>query len=316
MRYAQAAPTWFVVCCILVPLRGGHGDTAPTASFLCIGFWNQSQQRSRLLLTAQILLILPPMLTRKQIASYLEDIETPAGRAVSLIITGLIMLSSAIFVAETYPLPSSVKIELEALDIAILIIFATEYLVRLWCAEEKFKFIFKFFSLVDLLAILPFFLGVVNVSFIRIFRWFQILRLLRFFEFKISIFRVTSDDGVIVARIVFTLFTIIFVYSGLIYQAEHPVNPEQFNTFLDAVYFSVVTMTTVGFGDVTPISETGRLLTVLMILSGIALIPWQLGDLIKQLVKTANQVETTCKGCGLSVHDKDARFCKNCGTKL
>ena len=256
------------------------------------------------------------MLTRKQIAFYLEDVETPAGRAVSLIITGLILLSSAIFVAETYPLSEPVRIELEALDIAILIIFAFEYLVRFWCADEKLKFVFKFFSLIDLLAILPFFLGIVNISFLRIFRWFRILRLLRFFEFKISIFRISSDDGVIFARILFTLFTIIFVYSGLIYQVEHPVNPEKFNTFLDAVYFSVVTMTTVGFGDVTPISETGRFLTVLMILNGIALIPWQLGDLIKQFVKTANQVETVCNGCGLSVHDKDARFCKNCGTKL
>jgi len=256
------------------------------------------------------------MLTRKQIAFYLEDIETPAGRAISLIIMGLILLSSAIFVAETYPLPQTIRLELQALDIAILIIFSIEYLVRLWCAEEKIKFVFKIFSLIDLLAILPSFLGFVNVSFLRIFRWFRILRLLRFFEFKISIFRISSDDGVIFARILFTLFTIIFVYSGLIYQVEHPVNAEMFDTFLDAVYFSVVTMTTVGFGDVTPISETGRLLTVLMILSGIALIPWQLGDLIKQFVKTANQVETVCKGCSLSVHDTDARFCKNCGTKL
>ena len=75
-------------------------------------------------------------------------------------------------------------------------------------------------------------------------------------------------------------------------------------------------MTTVGFGDVTPTSEGGRLLTVLMILTGIVLIPWQLGDLIKQLLKTANQVEKACSGCGLPFHDTDAQFCKICGTQL
>ncbi|PSB08884.1 Ion transporter, partial [filamentous cyanobacterium Phorm 46] len=164
--------------------------------------------------------------------------------------------------------------------------------------------------------VIPFLLGFVNVSFIRIFRWFRILRLIRFLELKNSIFLISSEDGVIFSRILFTLLAIIFVYSGLIYQVEHPANPEGFGTFLDAVYFSVVTMTTVGFGDVTPISETGRFLTILMILTGIALIPWQLGDLIKQLVKTANQVETVYTGCGLSVHDANAKFCKKCGNKL
>jgi voltage-gated potassium channel len=148
------------------------------------------------------------------------------------------------------------------------------------------------------------------------FRWFRILRLIRFINLKIYFLRISSEDGAIFARILFTLFTIIFIYSGLIYQVEHPVNAEAFETFLDAFYFSVVTMTTVGFGDVTPISEVGRLLTVLMILTGIAVIPWQLGDLIKQLLKTANQVEKVCSGCGLPFHDKDAQFCKICGNRI
>ena len=112
------------------------------------------------------------------------------------------------------------------------------------------------------------------------------------------------------------LLSIIFVYSGLIYQVEHPVNSKSFKNFLDAIYFSVVTMTTVGFGDITPISETGRLLTLLMILTGILLIPWQVGDLIKQLINTTKQVDKVCSSCGLSVHDTDANFCKICGSKL
>ena len=256
------------------------------------------------------------MLTRSQIGFYLEDIETPIGRTVNLTLTGLILLSSASFIAETYPLAEAIRINLQTLDTALLVVFAIEYLVRLWCADNKFKFVFSFFSIVDLVAILPFLLGFVNVSFIRIFRWFRILRLIRFLELKNSIFRISSEDGVIFSRILFTLLAIIFVYSGLIYQVEHPANPEGFGTFLDAVYFSVVTMTTVGFGDVTPISEAGRFLTILMILTGIALIPWQLGDLIKQLVKTANQVETVCTGCGWSAHDANAKFCKMCGTQL
>ena len=256
------------------------------------------------------------LLLRRKIALYLEDIETPAGRAVNLFILGLILLSSAIFVAQTYPLPDAVRNIVDAIDRLIGTIFVTEYIIRFLCADEKIKFFFRPFSLLDLIAILPFLLRLTNIQYIRMFRWFRILRLIRFIDLKIYFLRINSEDGATFARILFTLFTIIFIYSGLIYQVEHPVNTEAFETFLDAFYFSVVTMTTVGFGDVTPISEVGRLLTVLMILTGIAVIPWQLGDLIKQLLKTANQVEKVCSDCGLPFHDKDAQFCKICGTEL
>ncbi len=256
------------------------------------------------------------MSLRQKLAFYLQDLDTPLGRTINLTIAGLVLLSSVIFVADTYKIPASIRIYLNAIDTVILIIFALEYLLRLWCAEYKFKYLFSLYSLIDLMAILPFLVGVVDISFIRLLRWFRILRLIRFIDKKVVFGNISTEDGVIFARILFTLFAIIFVYSGLIYQVEHPVNPQVFGTFLDAVYFSVVTMTTVGFGDVTPVSEGGRLITVLMILTGIALIPWQLGDLIKQLVKTANQIETLCPTCNLSFHDADAQFCKLCGTQL
>jgi voltage-gated potassium channel len=174
--------------------------------------------------------------------------------------------------------------------------------------------------LIDLMAILPFLIAPINVDvrFLRILRWFRILRLVRYIEGRTIFGYVTREDSAILARILFTLFTIVFIFSGLIYQAEHPNNSGRFNTFLDAVYFSIATMTTVGFGDLTPTSQVGRLLTMLMILTGIALIPWQIGELIQQLLKASNQTVQTilCTNCGLSLHDTDARFCKICGQLL
>ena len=258
----------------------------------------------------------PHMELRKTVRFYLEDIETAIGKAINLAIVGLVLLSSTIFVAETYPIPEYLRLKLNLLNDIILIIFTVEYGLRFWSAENKVRFFFNLYSLIDLIAILPFLFTTVDIRFIRIFRWFRILRLLRFFEGNTVFGYVTREDSVIFARILFTLFTIVFIYSGLIYQVEHPLNPQKYATFLDAVYFSVATMTTVGFGDITPVSQSGRLLTVSMILTGIALIPWQLGDLIKQLVKTSNQAEIVCTNCGLETHDRDAHFCKNCGKPL
>ncbi|MDY6936960.1 MAG: ion transporter [Cyanobacteriota bacterium] len=256
------------------------------------------------------------MLTRKDIAFYLEDIETTVGRTISLTILGLILISSIAFIAETYDLPASVLIQLKRLDLAIVILFSIEYILRLISSEKPIRFLFSFNAIIDLLVILPFVLGLGNTLFLRIFRWFRILRLIRFLELEFSIFKVTSEDGLILAKILFTLFTIVFISSGLIYQVEHPKNPELFRNFLDAFYFSVVTMTTVGFGDVTPLSEMGRCLTLLMIVAGVSIVPWQLRELIQQLVKTANYIQITCSSCGWSSHDTDALYCKRCGTKL
>lgn len=253
---------------------------------------------------------------RRKVGFYFDDIQTPLGVAIDLAIAQLVLTSTGIFIAETYPLPPQVRLSLNTLNTVILWIFVAEYALRLWSAENRLRFTFSLYSAIDLITILPFVIGIFDVSFIRIFRWFRILRLVRFLEGQTFGGSVRSSDGPIFVRILFTLFTIIFVYSGLIYQVEHPINPQNFRTFLDAFYFSVVTMTTVGFGDIAPITEAGRLLTVLMIITGVALIPWQVGDLVRRLVKSAAQIEVLCTGCGLKFHDRDAGFCKQCGTFL
>ena len=155
-----------------------------------------------------------------------------------------------------------------------------------------------------------------DIRFVRVFRWFRILRIVRFWNVEKWLLGFKTEDSIIFVRIFLTLFSLIFVYAGLIYQVENPVNRDGLKNFFDAFYFVVVTMTTVGYGDVIPLSQAGRAMTVLMIFTGVLFIPWQFSELIGQVVKSANLVSQKCEDCGLSRHDSDALFCKQCGTKL
>jgi voltage-gated potassium channel len=258
----------------------------------------------------------------QKINFYLDDLVTPIGKLINIAIAILVLASAISFVAQTYEISEITRHRLNLLDDIILGVFVFEYFLRLICAEQKLKHLFSLYAIIDLVAILPFFLGAIDVTFIRLLRWFRILRLIRLVESR-TLFAHKTEDIAILFRILFTLLAIVFVFSGLVYQIEHPSNPK-FHTFLDAFYFSIFTMTTVGYSDVMPKSDAGKLTTVIMVLTGIALIPVQLGELFKRLVQTANQSdrendvmkESICSGCELSLHDMDAEFCKVCGTKL
>lgn len=253
---------------------------------------------------------------REQVRHLIDESDSLSGLLVSSAIAFLILLSAAIFAIQTYPLPTPVLKGVRIVDQAILVFFTLEYLVRLWSAKDRIRFVFSLYGLIDLVAILPFLLGPFNLQFLRLIRWLRILRLARFFEEKTWFNSVSGYEGLIFGRILFTLFSIIFIYAGGIYQAEHKTNPESFGTFLDAVYFAVVTMTTVGFGDITPITEAGRGLTIAMIITGIALIPTQVGNFIQQFTKVKNSVRVVCDRCELLGHETDAQFCRRCGAKL
>ena len=252
------------------------------------------------------------MTLRQRVRVELEEAETQLGLGVNIAIAALILLSAGLFVAETYPLSASASRVLTWLDWLIIGVFLLEYGVRLWAAARPWRYAISVYAIVDLVAILPVLAGVFDTRSLRLIRWLRILKLARFLEEEHWLGR----EGLIIARIIFTLFSIVFIYSGAIYQVEHPIDPNVFGTFFDAMYFAVVTMTTVGYGDVTPVSEAGRTLTVMMILTGIALIPSQVGSLIQNInrMQTVNAIR--CENCGLSSHEADALYCRRCGTKL
>ena len=253
---------------------------------------------------------------------HLDNYESTHGRRIEGTLFFLNFLAITLFVIETHNISEATKTFLHTAELFLVSIFVVEYVARMWVAQKKVKHFFNIYSLIDLVAILPVAVNFINLSFFRIFRimrLFRMLRILRFqriFKSKDTMFGKLSDTNLVVIRIIITIFTIIFVSSGFLWSIENKINPGQFGNIWNAMYFAIVTMSTVGYGDITPISSWGRAVTVLMILSGIALIPWQLGKLLKIVVGSATKTQIKCNKCGLIDHDSDAYFCKQCGNKI
>jgi len=253
---------------------------------------------------------------KQRINFYFEDLTTPMGKTFDLVVISLIFLVCAAFVVETYDIPEKVRKVVNLLEVTIIVIFIIEYLLRFWVAKKKLKHLFHIYSLIDLAAILPIFFAQQHFQVIRVFRTLRIMRLIRFLENQHFFFGSIKSVHLIIFRIIYIMIAIVFVSAGLIFYAEHEINPEKFRTFFDAVYFSVVTLTTVGFGDITPVSDYGRTITVLIIISGIVFIPWQVRNLIAHLIVSVNKVFLACRECGLEHHERDAIYCKRCGSRI
>ena len=238
------------------------------------------------------------------------------GKTFDFVVIVLIFLVCTTFVLKTYDLPERVARTVNWAETVITVIFIIEYLLRLWVAHNKLKHFFHIYSLIDLAAIIPLFFAQQHFQVIRVFRALRIMRLTRFLDKRHFFFGSIKPIHLIIFRIIYIMVSIVFVSAGLIFYAEHEINPEKFSTFFDGVYFSVVTLTTVGFGDITPVSNYGRIITMLIIISGIVFIPWQVRNLIAHFITSLNKVPLECKACGLNEHERDATYCKRCGSKI
>ena len=259
---------------------------------------------------------------RDAVRFYLLDHRTPVGKTIDVALLALDVLFVAVFVAETYPVGDRFAAELWTLEVAISLVFLVEYLLRLYGARDRTAELFDPYSVVDVLSILPTLLVLVlpvpavaaNVGFLRVIRVVRVLRLYRFTREREFFFGTVSPGTLRAMKLLLTVLTIFFVAAGLFYTAEQGVNPDV-RTFGDAFYFVVVALTTVGFGDIVPVTGAGRLVTVAAILAGIILIPWQASRIVKQWT-SPERTDVTCPACGLTGHAPDASHCRACGAVI
>lgn len=227
---------------------------------------------------------------KTKIRNVIEFNDSLTGRAFDFFIQFLIILSVITFSIETLPdLKPQTRVILNSIELFCVIIFTLEYVLRIYIAEKKLKFVFSFFGLIDLLAILPFYLSFgIDLKSLRLLRLFRLFRLLKLVRYNKAMRHFTKAmllaKEQIVLFMVITLMLIYFAAVG-IYYFENEAQPEHFSSIFDSLWWSIITLTTVGYGDVYPITLGGRVFTFFILLIGLGIVAIPTGIISSSLTK-------------------------------
>lgn len=200
---------------------------------------------------------------------------------------------------------------IEVIDAIFGIVILADFSARFAIAERKTRFFTRFATLADLVAMISFLapLAGEGLGFLRVLRTLRFLHSYQMAErLKEDFPLIRRSEDVLIAAINLCVF--LFVMTGLIYATQYRTNPDISN-YVDALYFTVTTLTTTGFGDITLPGTVGRLLSVVVMICGVTLFLRLVQVLLRPL-----KVRHTCPTCGLNLHDADAVHCKHCGETL
>jgi len=219
-----------------------------------------------------------------------ECSDTKAGRIFDLFIQFLILISLVSFSLETLngfcDKHSSL---LHFIEVATVSIFTIEYILRFIVAEKKLAFVFSFYGLVDLLAVLPFYLSTgIDLRSIRVIRLLRLFRIFKVFRYSKAIERFRLAFLSIKEELVLFLLTtafLIYVSSVGIYYCENEAQPEVFKSIFHSLWWSIVTLSTVGYGDISPITTGGKVFASLVMIIGIGVVAVPSGLIASALTK-------------------------------
>ena len=231
---------------------------------------------------------------KAKIKEIIENTETPQGRVFALTIQTLIVTSLITFSINTLPnLAESTKQILRAIEAIIVAIFTFEYALRIYVAENKLQFFFSFFGIIDLVAILPFYIASgLDLRAARAFRLLRLFRILKLLRYSSAINR--FHRAFLIAKEELTLFffvSVILLYLTAvgIYYFENEAQPEQFKSVFHSLWWAVATLTTVGYGDIYPITFGGRLFTFIVLMVGLGVISVPAGLIASALSKARSE---------------------------
>ncbi|MFT7051917.1 MAG: voltage-gated potassium channel [Psychroserpens sp.] len=230
---------------------------------------------------------------KEYIKSIVEINDNPVSRFFSLCIQALILVSIVTFSMETIPdLEPKTRSILHFVETFCVIIFTIEYLLRIYVANHKLKFIFSVFGLIDFLAILPFYLAfgvdLRSLRALRFLRLFRIFKLVRYNRAMTQFTRaIKSAKEQIFLFIFITLILIYFAAVG-IYYFENQAQPEHFSSIFDSLWWAIITLTTVGYGDVYPITIGGKMFTFFILMIGLGIVAIPTGIISSALTKSVD----------------------------
>ncbi|MBT8252533.1 MAG: ion transporter [Flavobacteriaceae bacterium] len=232
---------------------------------------------------------------RTKLRSIVEDNTTQKGKIFDYFIQVLIILSLVTFSLETLPDNSAETITLlENFELFCIVVFSIEYVLRIYVAKKPFKYIFSFYGFIDLFAILPFFLtGAFDWRAIRAFRIFRIFRAFKLVRYNKAFYRIHLAARIVKEEVIlFLVVTMIFLFltSAGIYYFENEAQPETFSSIFHSAWWSVVTLTTVGYGDVYPITVGGKIFTFFILLIGVGIVTIPAG-LVASALSKAREIE-------------------------
>ena len=226
---------------------------------------------------------------RKKINSFLES-NKGMGLYFNFFIQFLIVLSLINFSILTLPNLSIKSLEIiNGLEVFCVAVFTIEYLLRLYASEFRVKFFFSFFGLIDLIAILPFYLTLgMDLKSLRAIRLFRILRLFKFLRYGNTMDKIKKSFNSIKRELfLFSLATLMLLYFSSIgiYYFENEAQPEIFASIFDAMWWSVATLSTVGYGDVYPITSGGKVFASIIVFIGLGLVAIPTGLIASSLTR-------------------------------
>lgn len=231
------------------------------------------------------------------IREIVENSDTKSGRTFDLIVQALIVISIISFSIETLPnLSESTKEILRLIEIISVSVFTIEYVARVLVAKVKKEFIFSFFGIVDLLAILPFYLSTgLDLRSLRAFRLLRLIRILKLARYNHAMKRFHRAFTIAKEELALFLFvTIIVLYlAGVgIYYFENPAQPDSFSSVFHSLWWAVSTLTAVGYGDIYPITVGGKLFTFFILLIGLGIVAMPASIMASALSKARSMEES------------------------